>query len=65
MADVTARLCPRGVGLDAEISVDGDGEAVVTYSQSILRREHRVQRGRDSSHFIWVNFSSAAFKKEM
>lgn len=62
MADTTARLCPSGVGLEAETSVDGDGEAVVTYSQSMLRREHRVQRGRVSSHFIWVNIPNAAAK---
>jgi hypothetical protein len=58
VADTTARLCPSGVGLDAETSVDvdADGEAETTYSQSIFRREHRVQRGRISSHFIRVNF---------
>ena len=52
MADITAILRPSGVGLTAETSVDddADGEAETTYSQSMFRREHRVQRGRISSH---------------
>ena len=62
-ADTTAKLCPSGVGLDAETSVDVDGEAVATYSQSISRREHREQRGRVSSHFTLVNFSNVGHEK--
>ena len=63
LADATAKLCPSGVGLDVETSVDVDGEAVAIYSQSTLRREHRVQLGRNSSHFLESIYGVPSTKK--
>jgi hypothetical protein len=48
-ADLTAKLCCSDAGLEIETSVVG--EVTALYSQPMFMRVHRVQLGRDSSHF--------------